>query len=424
MFLVYNFLLTIFAPIWLPWMLWRSSRRREKPNWAERTGRPGLPRKGGKKRIWVHAVSVGEVIAAEPVLRELRILEPSIEVVLSVTTSSGHRTARELRGSPYDHLIYFPIDVARFQLAALARVKPDVVAIMETELWLNFLWAAKAVGAATLLVNGRISERSFQRGRWLRPYYRTLFKFVNSALMQNEDDAIRARTLGAQRVEVIGNTKFDQALAARANQSEVRADLGLPDGLPVIVVGSTRGRDEEELVIEALSKIGQTFALVYAPRHLERAEEVRQRLTTALGEPAMRSRQQAGRVLLLDTYGELARAYAAADIAIVGGGFGPYGGQNLLQALAQGKPVIHGPNMDNFREVAAAADAAGATIVAATSEDLRAAIERLMHDAVEAAEMASAANRYVALNAGASKAYAQRLLAAAGISNNKVNPPG
>src|SRR5690242_19561687 len=137
MFFFYNVLITLLAPIWAPWMWLRTRGRKEPPNWNERFGNYLLTPRKDRKRKWVHAVSVGEVVACMPILKELRADLPDHEIVLSVTTSSGHQTAREKASELYDHLVYFPIDIARFQLAAMQHVQPSVVAIMETELWMN-----------------------------------------------------------------------------------------------------------------------------------------------------------------------------------------------------------------------------------------------------------------------------------------------
>ncbi len=211
MFLLYNILLTILAPFWVPWMLLKSYRRKERPNWDERQGRFDLPARGDRHRIWVHTVSVGEFFAATPILRELRKTLPDHEILVSVTTSSGHQAAREAEPGLFDHLVYFPIDVARFQLGAMQQVRPDVVAIMETELWMNFVWAAKTFGARTILINGRISDRSFPRSLKLKFFYQTLLKDVDLCLMQSETDAERILALGARTAKSLGNCKFDQA---------------------------------------------------------------------------------------------------------------------------------------------------------------------------------------------------------------------
>jgi 3-deoxy-D-manno-octulosonic-acid transferase len=413
MFLLYNFLLTILSPIWAPWMWWRSRRRKEAPNWQERFGNYDLPLKPDKPRVWLHAVSVGEVIAALPVLRELR-LTGDHELVLSVTTSSGHQTAREQADGLYDYLVYFPIDVARFQLAAMSRVKPKVVAIMETELWMNFLWSAKVFGAKTLLVNGRISDRSYPRSLRLRAYYSAVLRNVDRCLMQSPTDARRIAALGAQHAEVYGNTKTDEAVSAiDTSTKNWREELGLLHDLPVVVVGSTRSELEEELVSQAVHELGpERIQLIWAPRHLERADAVVTRLQTTGWQVTKRSTRGAGNAIVLDTFGELSSIYSVADIAIIGGGFDRFGGQNLLQPLAHGIPVLHGPYMNNFREAAEAAQAAGATVLCEDAAQLSAALRRLLEEPATRMEMGTAARRVIEASRGASARYARAILAA------------
>jgi 3-deoxy-D-manno-octulosonic-acid transferase len=413
MFLLYNFLLTLLAPIWVPWMLLRARSREEKPSWKERQGEFDIAPKKGARRVWIHAVSVGEVVASLPILTHLRTFLPNHEVVLSVTTSSGHRTAREKAAGLYDHLVYFPIDVARFQLAAMTRVRPEVVAIMETELWFNFLWAAKAMGATTLLVNGRISDRSFPRAWRIRFFYRSMLRYLDRALMQTGLDADRIRALGATHVEVLGNCKFDEGAFEEVDAAALRSELGIGIDEPVIVVGSTRSEEEEALVIEAISLLDRpSVRIVHAPRHLERADALAAAVAARFGTVSRRSRGETGRYLILDTYGELGRVYAVADVAVVGGGFSNLGGQNIIQPLAHGKPVVHGPNMQNFAFAARAADQAGAAVVASTAEDLATALGNLLDDPAERERRGRAAKEVVAEHRGAALRYAEAIAAA------------
>lgn len=414
-FVVYNLLLTITFPLWLPWMLWRSMRRREKPNWAERMGDSHVRPRRDRKRVWIHAVSVGEVLAAVPILRRVRDGLPDFEIVLSVTTSSGHETARKSAAEFVDHLIYFPIDVARFQLAAASRVQPAVVAIMETELWMNFLWAVKTFDSETMIINGRISDRSFPRKRRVRFFYADLLRRLDLALMQTDRDAARIKELGAAQVEVLGNVKFDQADEGRLTASpDWRKELGVGTERSVLVIGSTRSATEEALVMEALHEVGwDRFDVVWAPRHLERAEAIVSRLHEAGQRVARRSRGEKGSVLLLDSYGELASVYAAADIVVIGGGFDQLGGQNPIQALAHGKPVVFGPHMTNFRDVAEMALAAGTAQVASSSHELAAVLRDLLADAGRRQKMGDAARELVTQNLGAADRYAARIVEAA-----------
>ncbi len=411
MVLLYNLLLILFSPFWVPWMLWRSSKRKEAPNWNERRGIYAIRPHPQGKRIWVHAVSVGEVVAALPILREVRQRLPDYEIVLTVTTSSGHQTAREKAEGLYDHLFYFPIDLMRFAFNAVIRVKPAVVAVMETELWLSFLWQAKAFGAKTLLINGRISDRSYPRSKKVGFFYKALLRYVDRCLMQTQPDADRIQSLGGQNVEVLGNCKFDQAAEGLdADPMEWKQKLKLPADKPVVVIGSTRGEMEERLVLDALRKVGlEKVSVVHAPRHLERVEALAQDVQKEFGEVSLRSKEEGGSYVLLDTYGELSKVYSVADLVVIGGGFDNLGGQNLLQALAHGKPVLHGPHMQNFREVAEAAQTEGASAVCSTPDELASAILDLLNDKVKRDRMGQSAAALIQRNLGASARYADAI---------------
>lgn len=409
MFVLYNILLTLLSPLWVPWMWLRARRRGEMVDWKERQGLyKNLPKRGDKRRIWFHAVSVGEVVAAMPILRELRSAMPNHEIVLSVTTSSGHRTARERAEGLFDYLIYFPIDVPRFTLGAMQQVRPDVVAIMETELWMNFLWAAKTFDVRTMLVNGRISDRAFPRSQRIKFYYQTLLRDMDRCLMQSDVDAERICALGAKDAEVLGNCKFDQALEGLdADKAFWRSELGIDKTLPVVVVGSIRA-EEFDFLAQALPLNAQ---VIVAPRHLEKSDDLERALGAGVVRRSRGEKLGSASVLILDTYGELAKVYAVADIAIVGGGFADLGGQNIIQPLAHGKPVLHGRYMQNFRDVSAMAQAAGASIVASSPEELRAALESLLRDVAKREEMGRKAAELVRQNVGASRRYAEAIKA-------------
>lgn len=411
-FWLYNVLLILLAPLWVPWMLWRAAKRKERPDWRQRCGDlPLQPPAKGVRRAWIHAVSVGEVMAALPVLREVRRFDPSLEIVLSTTTSSGQTAAKEKAKGLYDHLVYFPIDVPRFVVAALMRVRPKVVAVMETELWLNFLWAAKNFGARTILLNGRVSDRSYPRSMRVRPYYRALFANLDQVLVQGETDADRFRALGFTEPRVVGSTKFDAALAESGESRDWRSELGIPADAFLVVVGSTRSETEERLVLEALAQVKDAW-VVHAPRHIERAPALAEAYRARFGACALRSKGEKGQRLLLDTYGELGGVYSAADVVVVGGGFDDLGGQNIIQPLAHGKPVIHGPHMQNFRDVAEAAQRAGASITASDTGALAQAILDLKLDPAKRSKMGEAARSLVQANLGAARRCAEAVVAA------------
>jgi len=412
MFFLYNILVPILSPMWAPWMLFRAWRRKEQPFWKERTGSYHFAKPDpARPRLWLHAVSVGEVIAALPILRELRKRDNSIEIILSVTTSSGHQTAREQAKGLADHLIYFPLDVLRFQMSAMQQIQPRVVAIMETELWMNHVWSAKVFDAETYLINGRISDRAYPRSSKIRPFYQTLFKSLDHALMQTPVDAERITALGAKGVEVFGNSKFDQAVGVPSRTPDAwREDLGVTPERKCVVVGSLRAEEFATVGPALMQLAARGIQVVIAPRHLERTPE----LLDILGAGTPR-RSQGGRMadnlLVLDTYGELGEVYAVADLAIIGGGFADLGGQNLIQPMAVGVPVVCGAHMQNFRDVAEAAIAAGAARKSSPAT-LANDVEQWLSDGEQLDQSAAAARAIVAANVGASARYADALLRA------------
>lgn len=411
MFVLYNLLVWLTLPIWVPWMILRSRRRQGAVNWRQRTGNYPFTMTKGSRRIWIHAVSVGETVAVLPVLREIRALAPDVEIVLSTTTSSGYQTAKEKAADLVTHVVYFPIDLPAFTLSALARVRPQVVAIMETELWMNFLWACKEVGAKAMVINGRLSDRSFPRAQKAAIFYRALFRWVDHVLVQTPVDAERMQAIGAHHPEVLGNVKFDEATAGlAADPTEWRTTLGLDATLPTIVIGSTRGDNEEAFVKEALLELDKThrdqYNLIWAPRHIESAESLARSI-----QAGRRSLGDQGSRLVLDTFGELSQIYSVADIVVIGGGFDQLGGQNLIQPLAHGKPVIHGPHMQNFRVPADLAARAEATLLAENPAALATHLRELLTHSNRRVEMGDRARRMVAEHVGASRRYAERIVA-------------
>lgn len=411
---LYNLAIFLLAPLWVPWMWFRSAKRAEKPNWKERAGDYSIT-KTDKKRVWIHAVSVGEVLAATPILRAVKAKRPDCEIVLTTTTSSGHQTAREKLSDLYDHLFYFPIDLPRFTLRAVMKVRPAVVAVMETELWMNFLWAADALRVPTLLINGRISDRSFKRSQGLKFFYRALFKFLGRALMQSENDRVRIEALGMPKAEVLGNCKFDQAVEGlKGSREKWRQELGAgPDDF-VVVIGSTRGAEDEGIVLEGLKRAFPDLAgikIVHAPRHLERVPELKANAEQIWPQVGQRSKGESAPYLILDTYGELGEVYSAADVVVIGGGFANLGGQNLIQPLAHGVPVLHGPHMQNFRDSTAMALDAGASMKCEGSQELADDLVDLKNDKAKRQQMGENAKQLVQSQIGASERYADAIIA-------------
>lgn len=365
-------------------------------------------------------------MAAQPVIRLARERLTGWEFVLSVITPGGHETASKFAEEISASVVYLPFDLPWTVRRALNVIQPDVLAIFETEIWPNLLHHAQRHGARIALLNGRISDRSVNRYCRLRPLFAWALGNFDRLLAQSERDADRLRSIGGDpsRIAVLGNSKFDEAPARLSVQevSVLRADLGLPEDAPVLVVGSTRSSEEEHAVLNAYCAARETLAdlvLIHAPRHVERAGEVEGAMRARGLEPARRSTPESVgapiRQLILDTFGELARVYAVADVVFVGNSlFAPGGGQNLLQPLAQGKPVIHGPFMGNFRDTTAMAKVDGVAFCVHDSQSLTTEILRLLRDAPARAGIAERAVSLIDRNRGAAQRYADALVELAG----------
>ena len=365
--IVYNVLLFLFSPLiglLLLWRLWRG--KEDAAHWGERWGRfpENVARDTRAPRFWVHAVSVGEVMAAVPVLRELRRTFPDSLIVLSTTTPGGREVALK-QVPPADAVVYYPLDFPFAVQPALKTVRPDVILLMEWEIWPNFLLSAKRRGARIAVLNGRISDRGLRRGLRGRFFVQAGLDCVDRFCMQSAEDTRRAALVGApkEKTVTIGNTKFDESsqMLTEAERLALRRKLGIPDDAPVLVCGSTRP-GEEEIIADALSPIFKSLPNLYtivAPRHLDRAETIVKIFEVRGLNIMRRSRGETGQTLLLDTFGELARLYAIADVAFVGGSLAPFGGQSVFQPLAQGIFTVFGPYMNNQRDIAALSVAEG-----------------------------------------------------------------
>ena len=423
----YNTVLALLSPLLLLYLIYRiAALGKSRVGWRERLGfvDPSVAqREPDQPLIWVHAVSVGEVAAAEPILRELRALEPLAKIVLSMTTVTGREMAVK-RDLDVDGLFYFPFDVPTAVGRALDVLDPAIFVAMETELWPNFLWSAKRRGVRTMVANARLSDRSFKRARLLRPLYGWIMKHLDSICAQSALDAERFIALGAESrsVQVVGNSKFDEAYpeVSEAEQRKLRQDLGFAQEVPVVVAGSTNP-GEEEIVLDAFwqARVSHPEArLLIAPRHPDRTEEIigitERRGYVAARRTEMLAAAEAGetsdngasaqdRVVLLDTIGELARVYAICSVAFVGGSLVPKGGQNILQAIAQGRPVLFGPHMHNFRDSAAIALAEGVGFQVRDKDSLAKGILELLDDPVRLEEIATKGQDLIESSRGAAR---------------------
>ncbi len=377
---------------------------------GERLGRYHLPPLEAPP-VWLHAVSVGEVVAAAPLARALREARPGCPLLVSTVTETGRAMAGQ-RMPEAAATVFFPLDFAFAVRRALEAARPRAVLLAETEIWPNFLRACRARGVPVAVVNGRISPRSFRRYRWVRGPFRRVLSDIACFAMQTAADAERIVALGAPTdcVRVTGNLKFDAlgSTAPEADAAVVRRDLGLEVGRPVLLAGSThRGEDAPVLdAFEGLRAQHPTLALVLVPRHPERCGEVEGLLRgRALGV----ARRSAGAappgtdVILVDTVGELGRLYAAADVAFVGGSLVPVGGHNILEPAAVGVPILVGPHLQNFAEIAAAFQEAGAMITVRDAEELATATRDILDDPDRGRDLAARANAVLAAHRGATR---------------------
>jgi 3-deoxy-D-manno-octulosonic-acid transferase len=406
LYAVYTVLLAAGFAIALPFYLWKGrATGKYQASFRERMGAlpAELPR-GASRSIWVHAVSVGEVLTARVLVDGLKRRFPGWPVFLSTTTVTGHEVAR--RSVPAaDGLFYAPFDFPWPVRTALRRLDPVLLVLVETEIWPNLIHEARRRGTRVAIVNGRLSPRSFPRYQRLRVLLRRVLGDVDLFLMQGEPHAERARLLGAApaRVQVTGNLKFD----ALPEPGSAPALLSLLHGEgPLWVAGST-APGEEAMVLEAFRGLRERvpgLRLLLAPRHAERFAEVVE-LTRGAGFDTVRRTELQdgwrGEVVILDTLGELARVYALGTVVFVGGSLVPSGGHNVLEAAAAGKPVVVGPHMENFQEIADQFLAADALVQVKDAAALAPAVLHLFTHPKEAAAVASRAHDLLAGSRGA-----------------------
>ena len=365
MFFLYSLLLTAGVLALLPLFAVDALRHgKYVANLRERAGRVPKPDARGRPILWLHCVSVGETQAARPLVEELLRRFPAYALVVSTTTLTGQRVAREAFGARAAAVIYFPFDWAWSVRRALSTVNPAVVLTMETELWPRFLLECRRRNIPVALVNGRVSEGSFSRYKKIGRFIRRVVNLLRLAVMQTEADAERMVALGLvpERVKVSGNIKFDADISADNGEvgAALRERFGLSYARPLVVAASTHA-PEEALIIEAFKRTlaaseARRPRLLTAPRHPERFAEVATLLEASGLVWARRSANAAVGdadcdVILLDTIGELRAVYPLAELVFVGGSLAPVGGHNVLEPAAFARCVITGPHTSNFDAV-------------------------------------------------------------------------
>ncbi|MFC3550283.1 lipid IV(A) 3-deoxy-D-manno-octulosonic acid transferase [Lysobacter cavernae] len=403
---LYSVALYLLAPITVYHLIWRGFRQPAYfQRWQERYALYGD--RPHARTLWLHAVSVGEVNAAVPLVNALRRGRPDLRLLVTTITPTGSERVQALWGDAVEH-VYLPYDLPGAVARFLTHFRPHAALIMETELWPSLLFGCRDRGVPTLILNARLSERSLRGYRVLAPLVARALRTVRTVAAQSHADGERFVRLGAraEQVTVVGNLKFDVAVPENllAFAQECRAKAG---ARPVWIAASTH-EDEEGAVIAIHRRLRAQFPdllLLWAPRHPERFRLVAESARAAGWTVATRSRarwpQPRDAVFVIDTLGELMSFYACADVAFVGGSLQAIGGHNLLEPAATGTAIVTGPHLHNFVEIAQRLQDAGALRIGDDTGAVRDALAELLGDAVARERMAQAGRALVETGRGA-----------------------
>lgn len=365
MYVIYGFLIYLFFLISSPYFIYKLlTTKKYRAGIKERLGfldRRFKEIKPGKRRIWIHAVSVGEVIAASLLIKRIRELWPNETLILTTVTETGNNTAKA-RINEADIITFFPLDIGWSVRRFRNSLNPDICIIMETEIWPNFLKIISENKMPLLIVNGRLSEKSYRGYKVGKIFFKKALKNISAFSMQTDSDAERIMLLGAdkEKICVTGNLKFDQVFKAGSQMNQdIAIELKLPAGCKILVLGSTHN-GEEEILISVYKKLKTKFHdlfMIIAPRHPERFSEVEDLLIKSSIKFCRRTKIKEETILgkeaiLLDTIGELSKIYSIATIVFMGGSLVPVGGHNILEPAVFKKPVLFGRYMHNFRDIA------------------------------------------------------------------------
>lgn len=419
MFIIYDFVFFLIAVIYLPVYLLRGKFH---SGFWQRLG--FLPKNLSlKKPIWIHAVSVGEALTAKGSIAQLRKAFPKKRFVISTVTPTGNRIVHSYASSS-DFITYLPLDFSFIVRRVIKRIDPALFIIVETELWPNLITALSRKGIPIVLVNGRISDSSFRGYRAIKFLLRPILERVSLFLMQTQRDAERLIRLGAntEKIKVTGNMKFDATknIDTKKDYSQYKSKLGLMPEEKILIAGSTH-RGEEEGLLSAYKNLLGEFSflrLVIAPRHPERSGEIEklvkrfgflpQRIS-ALLERQIIAQADKNSVFILDTVGQLFLFYAVSDIVFMGGSLVRKGGHNILEPASLGRPVIFGPHMSNFRDIAQLFLDNNAAIMIASLSELEANIRDLLKDPGRMIELGRAATNLILKNQGATRSILETI---------------
>lgn len=415
MYALYTGLIVLFALAVSPWLVYQAVRyRKYVGSLSQRLGYlPVSFNIDAEPSIWIHAVSVGELLTARPLIAALREKHPALRIFLSTTTMSAQQLARR-NVLDVDGVFYFPFDLGFVVRRTLDLVKPKLFLMMETEIWPNLLRECRRRGVRTAIVNGRLSSRSFPRYRFARGFFRHVLADIDRFCVQSDESRRRFVEIGApaDRVTVTGSLKFDSLEPASAGQARSRERVlryfRFAPARPVWVAGSTM-KGEEAVVLRVFRRLKASHpaaVLVLAPRHPERFDDVvamaqQEGFRTARRSELPIDAEPRADVVVLDTIGELAAVYQVGTLVFVGGSLVPTGGHNILEPAVFGRPVVFGPHMHNFAEIAAAFVAAEAGVQVASDGAFEDEVLALMADPVRRARLGAAARALVEANRGA-----------------------
>jgi 3-deoxy-D-manno-octulosonic-acid transferase len=368
MYLLYNLLIYLLIPLILPFFIFRFfTKKRYRSGLMERLGyypKKEISRIFNKNIIWLHSVSVGEVIASIPLVMELKNGYPNYSIVMSTVTDTGRETA--LNKIPFlDAVIFFPFDFTFSVNNAIDTIKPVIFIMLETEIWPNFLKGLNKKNIPAILINGRISDRSYKRYLSVRFFIKEVLKNISAFGMQSADDTERIINIGAdkKKVERTGNLKFEHEVKDVSSDTvkKLKGLLNITEDKNIIIAGSTHRGEDEEIIKAYLSVTGaipEPPILIIAPRHLDRfpeIEDILRRYNLSFIRKTMIKKEEASSkcsVILLDTIGELSTFYSIASVVFVGGSLVSVGGHNILEPALYKKPILFGPYMHNFKEIA------------------------------------------------------------------------
>ncbi|MCE5198718.1 MAG: glycosyltransferase N-terminal domain-containing protein [Armatimonadota bacterium] len=393
---------------------------KSKNSWRQQFGSVKLPDAiQNKDRIWIHAVSVGESVASAAVVSELKKSLPYAAVVVSTTTETGQEMARK-SVKDADGFLYYPFDLVPFVARSLSRVKPVVFASTDTEIWPNFRHLARARGVRTAMINGTVSDRTMAGAKKVPWLYKWTLGNIDRFCMQSQADADRIIKLGADptRVTVTGNCKADQAVdqMSDSEKCELRERFGVSDESMVFVAGSTNPGEDGPVIdaFIAARAVHKNLKLIVAPRQIERREEIaviaREKGLSCGWRSYPASITGAEDVVILDTFGELAKVYAIADVSFVGGSLIPRGCHSILQPIAMGKPVFFGPYTFKAKDLVAQAKAAGVGFEVADGAEFGARITDMLGNRLLLDDIKSRCENMMNANLGASKRTADALV--------------